>query len=406
MAGETVDFGKVPFDEAIDYMRGKLDLPTKKWTDIWEGMHTRAFVVAGAMKSEVLTDLHNAINDAITKGTTITEFRKAFDATVKKNGWTYKGGRGWRTGVIYDTNLRTAYAAGHYKQMMDPAVRAARPYWRYIGGLSEHPRPLHLSWSGTVLRYDDTWWDTHYPPSAWGCKCRVVSASATEMERDGHQISPKAPDNGTYEWTNPGTGEIMTIPKGVDPGWAYNVGKAAWGYNEAQRLLEDPGPFKDIDPRGPYAYKLPEKLVPVEPEAKMGARAHTEEGVRQAMKDAIGGDEAAFNDPTGEQVLVNQALVDHMMETPSRSDGREAFFPFIKQAVEKPSEIWVSFAESEATGKVVIRKKYVTALAIGKGKAVGMVVESQKGIWRALTFYPGDLKGLNSMRRGRLLWKR
>ena len=407
MAGDArLDFSKVPFAEATDYMRDKLNLPTRKWTDIWEGMHARAFVVAGAMKSEVLVDLHNAINKAIAEGTTITDFRKAFDATIKKNGWNYKGDRGWRTGVIYDTNLRTAYAAGHYKQMMDPAVRAARPYWRYIGGLSEHPRPLHLSWSGTVLRYDDPWWNTHYPPSAWGCKCQVVSASVSELERDGHRVSPKAPADGTYEWTNPDTGEIITIPKGIDPGWAYNVGKAAWGYQEAKRVMEDAGPWEDVDPWGPGAYRLPEKLVPVEAEAKMGTRTHGEKALRQALKDAIGGDEAAFMDPTGEQVLVNQALTDHMIEDPKRYDGREAYFPFMKQLVEHPSELWISFARSELTGKVAIRKKFVTAIKLDKDKAIGMVAESRNGVWTGLTFYPGNLKGLNSMRMGRLLWKR
>ncbi len=158
----------LPFDEAIKFFRQKINLTSKTWDEVWEAMHTRAFTVAGAMRDDLLQDMRDAIDKALSQGTTIEDFRKDFDKTVQKYGWDYKGSRGWRTGVIFDTNLRTAYAAGHYRQMTSPAVLKARPYWQYIGGLSEHPRPLHLEWSGTVLPADDPWWDTHYPPNGWG----------------------------------------------------------------------------------------------------------------------------------------------------------------------------------------------------------------------------------------------
>ncbi|MDA8170307.1 MAG: phage minor head protein [Nitrospiraceae bacterium] len=158
----------LPFDEAIKFFRQKINLSSKDWTEIWEAMHTRAFTVAGAMRDDLLHDLRDAIDKALAQGTTIEDFRQSFDQTVHKYGWDYKGARGWRTGVIFDTNLRTAYAAGHYQQMTQPEVLRERPYWQYIGGLSEHPRPLHLEWSGTILRADDPWWNTHYPPNGWG----------------------------------------------------------------------------------------------------------------------------------------------------------------------------------------------------------------------------------------------
>lgn len=216
----------LPFEEAIRFFRKKLNLTSKNWTEIWQEMHTRAFTVAGAMRDDMLADFKDAIDKALSQGTTIQDFRKSFDTIVHKYGWDYKGERGWRSAVIFDTNLRTAFAAGHYEQMTNPAVLKERPYWQYIGGLSEHPRPLHLEWSGTVLPADDPWWDTHYPPNGWGCKCMVVSVSGPEMERDGLKVN-KAPDNGEYEWTNPHTGEIIKVPNGIDPGWAYNPGKVA-----------------------------------------------------------------------------------------------------------------------------------------------------------------------------------
>ena len=51
----------LPFAEAIAYLRDKIDLPTRTWTDLWQGMHARAFVVAGAVRAELIADFHNAI---------------------------------------------------------------------------------------------------------------------------------------------------------------------------------------------------------------------------------------------------------------------------------------------------------------------------------------------------------
>jgi len=158
----------LPFDEAIEYFRRKVNLPTRSWRDLWEGMHSRAFVVAGAMKSELLADLYDAVNRGIKEGTTLEAFREDFDKVVRRHGWKYKGGKGWRTAVIFNTNLSVAYHAGHHKQMTDPDVLRARPYWRYVASSSAEPRPEHMRWYNVVLPADDPWWKTHYPLNGWG----------------------------------------------------------------------------------------------------------------------------------------------------------------------------------------------------------------------------------------------
>ena len=173
----------LPFDEAIAFFRAKLNMPTATWKDLWKEMHARAFSVAGAMKEDLLKDLREAIDRGISEGTTLTEFREDFDKIIQKSGWKYKGTKGWRTAVMFNTNISVAYTVGHYTQMMDPAVLKVRPYFRYVRSYSAHPRPEHLRWVNNVLPADDPWWKTHYPPNGWGCKCTVVSMSGRELER-------------------------------------------------------------------------------------------------------------------------------------------------------------------------------------------------------------------------------
>ncbi|MCC7082171.1 MAG: hypothetical protein IT530_15980, partial [Burkholderiales bacterium] len=179
------EYRDLPFDEAVTFFRQKLNIPTRRWDDLWQGMHARGFMIAGAAKDELLADFRGAVDAAIADGESLAQFRRRFDGIVAKHGWDYNGGRNWRSEVIYATNVRTAYAAGRYAQMADPDVLRAMPFWMYKHGDSVHPRPLHLEWNGTVLPANDPWFRTHFAPNGWGCKCSIVPITRRDLARMG-----------------------------------------------------------------------------------------------------------------------------------------------------------------------------------------------------------------------------
>ncbi len=213
-----------PFQEQLAFFRQKLNLPTERYDDILKEAHDRAFVVAGAMKADLLADFRDAIDNAIENGKSIGWFRKQFDAIVKRHGWEgWTGsdspqGRDWRTRVIYRTNLASSYAAGRWAQLNDPDLLKTRPYWEYVhNDTVQHPRPLHVSWSGMVLRHDHPWWQTHFPPNGWGCRCRVKAVRARKYE------GAEPPEDGVYTRKDR-QGNNHVIPKGIDYGWDYAPG--------------------------------------------------------------------------------------------------------------------------------------------------------------------------------------
>ena len=169
-----VNYGDLPFQEAVDFILPKLDIPTRRWDDLWQEQHDKGFMVAGAMQADLLDDLHGAVNRAIAEGGTLAQFRNDFDEIVQRNGWTgWTGdgsakGRAWRTKTIYETNLRQSYNAGRERQMADPELRKMRPYGLYKHGDSIVARPQHLAWDNKVVPLDDPWWDTHTPMNCWG----------------------------------------------------------------------------------------------------------------------------------------------------------------------------------------------------------------------------------------------
>lgn len=202
-----------PFAEQLAHLRRKLNVPTERWDDIWQAAHDRAFVVAGALKADLLQDLHLAVERGVAGGG-LAAFRREFDAIVMRHGWsgwTGEGsaaGRAWRTAVIYDTNLATAHAAGRWRQLQD--LKGALPFWRYrhADGVI-HPRPQHLAWNGLTLPADHPFWRTHFPPNGWGCHCKVLAQAAPE---------PGAPTTPPAGWAQ---------GAGVDAGWGYAPGAQA-----------------------------------------------------------------------------------------------------------------------------------------------------------------------------------
>lgn len=230
----AADFGSLPFSEQIAFFRQKLNLGTLAWTDIWEAQHDRAFVVAGAMKEDLLNDLRAAVDRVISEGITLETFKKDFLSVVSKNGWSGWTGEGtpageaWRARVIYDTNLRTSYAAGRLTQMK--AVADELPYWRYRHNDSvAHPRPEHLAWDGLVLRSDDPFWSSHYPPNGWGCRCYVEALSPADLGALGKSGPDTAPPIELQEkivGANGPSPRTVLTPKGIDPGFGYQPGAA------------------------------------------------------------------------------------------------------------------------------------------------------------------------------------
>lgn len=211
---------KRPFAQQLAFLRQRLanQVGTRAWDDLWKSQHDHAFMVAGAMKADLLADLAAAVERSIAEGTGIGEFRKEFRKIVERTGWAHTGSHNWRTRIIYRTNAATSYAAGRLQQLRDGGFG----YWMYKHGGSADPRPQHLAWDGMVLPADHPFWNTHSPPNGWGCSCRIVGLRRpNDARRLGGDPDKPLPDG--WDAIDPKTGE----PAGIDKGWGYQPGATA-----------------------------------------------------------------------------------------------------------------------------------------------------------------------------------
>jgi len=273
--------------------------------------------------------------------------------------------------------------------MTDPAVLQARPYLRYVASSSAEPRVEHMKWYNLVLPAEHEFWKTHHPPNGWGCKCGVVNHSAGGVERlreQGVNIKTEAPEIEYYEWTDKATGEVKKVPVGIDPGWDYNPGEAAWGRKISKEAMDawraqGAKAWERLTPGDWETHGRPADIPADVPKAKMGPTLNTVSAAAQAIRRMLGGkEEKIFSFHSGSfryDVLVNAlSLAEHV------DLKRSGFLPFLPEALQDPYEIWLSFERHKGTGKVVLRQRIIKAVRLDKNRGMLLVAQSKNGSWR------------------------
>jgi hypothetical protein len=252
--------------EALAYLKNKKLQPGFSYKDVWHEEHATAFTVVKAMQLDVLSDLHTAVVDAMEKGQSFESFKKNLQPLLQQKGWWGKKemtdplagktinaqlGSDRRLKTIYQVNMRSAYQKGQYERTMESDLH---PYLMYRIGPSVHHREDHQSWDGLILPKNDPWWDSHFPPNGWGCKCytrAVTEARKKQYEEKGIPTAPrldgtgggsvpaktKAPPVKYKTYFNERKGTIEQVPVGVDPAFNWNQGKAG-GKTVVQKLEE------------------------------------------------------------------------------------------------------------------------------------------------------------------------
>lgn len=219
----AASYGSLRYEEAIEYFKQKLIIPSEKWDDLVGPIHAKGFTIAGATKLELLQDFYKTIGEYIANGDSLGNFLKDFDAIAAKHGWSYKGDRRWRAKTILNTNKHSAYAAGRWQQLQ--RVKTRRPYLIYMTVDDSRVRDEHQKWHLKVYHIDDPFWKTHYPPNGWMCRCYVRSASQKDLDRLGLKVGQSKVID-PIEIVDPETGLSTKKMPGIDIGWDYNVGKA------------------------------------------------------------------------------------------------------------------------------------------------------------------------------------
>lgn len=147
--------------------------------------------------------------------------------------------------------------AGRYKQQLENVD--IEPYWQYVAILDSSTRADHRVLNGKVFKYDDSFWDSFYPPNGWGCRCRVRTVDQDYIKENRLDVeSSDGKLSEDYRLVSEETGEMKPVSLfkttdlsgkntsiSPDLGWNYNVGKAwyqpnldSYPYDTAKQYTE------------------------------------------------------------------------------------------------------------------------------------------------------------------------
>lgn len=418
---KELGFKQGAYEQAVEYFRQKINLPTKTWKDLEGSMHTRAFVVAGAMREDILLDFRSAVERAIANGDSLQDFRNnfydiakkwraadpSFDAKMEKPKY-----GAWRSKVIYQTNMVTAAAAAQERQAR--AMPDVFTHAKYICQMLPGSREEHKAWNGIVLPLNDPWWEKHSPPNGFGCLCEKEFISKYEMDRGDEKETVRTKENklDPNDTTN------------IGANWDYSIASADMGayMTKAQReeLKKRKNDWVEIELNGKTSSSPKDNTpLPVIENKKFAPdKSITKENFTDKMSEAIGlpkGKDAKVSIPfenqkTGfhyETIIKREHIedfVNHITDGNRAKQHRERLLPMFLETLKNPAEIRVQYLKSTGTNKRAIRTAFYNRFKVD-GEEFTIEVIANSGIFEGFTIWTG-YKNTSTTRKGKCIFRK
>lgn len=344
-----------PAQAVAAFERRGLLQPAFSWQDVWQEEHARAFTVAKMMRTDLLATVYEEVGRAVREGRSFAEFESALTPTLQRAGWwgvrqvrdpatgelvQAQLGSPTRLQLIYDVNLRQSYAAGRWARI--ERQRRVNPLIVYRTMRDARVRALHRPWDGVALPVGHEWWNTHYPPNGWRCRCTaygIDERGVQRLEDSGVPVKRRAPPSQMVQFTNRRTGEVVNVPRGIDPGFAYNPGKAGLAARATEQLtqkvaqLREPAPAiaRELARQGP-------QLTTAQDYAQAGG------AIADEHWQALGGYDPAKAGQWRERVLA-QLHAERAFDTPAQLASRGRGAELVARASRMYPDEWTAAAD-------------------------------------------------------------
>jgi SPP1 gp7 family putative phage head morphogenesis protein len=164
-----------PHEEAAALIRGKPAVTKEVFDRLLPELRARAMTVTGLeglgaverIRDEIATYARGqtAAGEAVTWKNAKAEIVKVLDAAQFSPVAAER-----RATLLLRTHGFQAFQAANWRVGMEDDDTT---HWQYLATEDSHVRDSHLALNGLVLPKHDPFWDKHFPPWEWGCRCRV-----------------------------------------------------------------------------------------------------------------------------------------------------------------------------------------------------------------------------------------
>ncbi|WP_163532724.1 polymorphic toxin type 50 domain-containing protein [Helicobacter suis] len=185
----------MPFLEAIASLQAKRPQLIPNGANFKFEEYLRAFSISGISKIDTLVAYQNALEKALAKGQSFSQFVKANPQlleTINKK----------RLERIFKYNLIYANTRGKLMryESAPPIVGSSNgDGWYYVFHSRHDSAARHLAYDNVCLPRKHPFWQTHTPPLDWGCRCELQMWSERQIKNKGISLTKNIPQEGGTE---------------------------------------------------------------------------------------------------------------------------------------------------------------------------------------------------------------
>ncbi len=187
-------FTPAPAAEALAFIKAKAPLARADYEQMLPELRALAFTVSGIKAHDALQDIRDTVAK-LPEGALFKDVQK--EVAGKLASYLEKPDPGLfpetpeelatrqtqlerRAQFLIRTHGNQAYAIAAHKDLDES--KDLFPYWKYLTVGDEAVRETHAALEGITLPHDDPFWQHHYPPWEFGCRCQVVPVTRREYE--------------------------------------------------------------------------------------------------------------------------------------------------------------------------------------------------------------------------------
>lgn len=182
---------------------------------------------SAAKQFQFISDMQNFLFDNKGMIKPFNEFKK--DADIIHQNYNVN----WLK-AEYLTSLSMSESAADWEQI--EKEKDIFPYLKYETKRDARVRSAHSAMNGIVKHVDDPFWDSHYPPNGWRCRCQAVP-------REGGRPTDLTKKN---------------LPK-LDALFSGNAGKTKKVFNDSHPYFNTPKKFDNHKSKN-FGLKLPDDV--------------------------------------------------------------------------------------------------------------------------------------------------
>ena len=185
------DFDIRPHEEAAALVRGKSVVAADVFKALLPEARGRAFTITGVEGAHVLQRVRDRIADYARGGEGNTWDDAKADIISSLDPWLGDGAER-RATILLRTHGFQAFQAANWRVAQEDEDTT---HLQYLATEDDRVRESHLALNGIILPKNDPFWEKHYPPWEWGCRCRVRPMNPDLVDLAREQDAERNPED-------------------------------------------------------------------------------------------------------------------------------------------------------------------------------------------------------------------